>query len=154
MGFAKIYDRKKALTAADLLNDRVIPFFDGHGLSVNRVLTDRGTEFCGAHHRREYELYLPVENIDHKRTKALSTQTNGIGARFHKTPLDECYRITFRRRVYRSIDEVQADLDEWVQQYNEARIHQGRRCFGKTPMQTFLDSKPRAQAKQNMTMAA
>jgi hypothetical protein len=60
LGFAKLYDRKTALTAADLLNDRVIPFFEEHGLRIDRVLTDRGTEFCGAHDRHEYELYLAV----------------------------------------------------------------------------------------------
>jgi transposase InsO family protein len=87
VGFAKLYDRKTALTAADLLNDRVIPFFDEHGLRVDRVLTDRGTEFCGAHDRHEYELYLAVEDIDHTRTKTRSPQTNGICERFHKTLL-------------------------------------------------------------------
>lgn len=154
VGFAKLYDRKTALTAADLLNDRVIPFFDEHGLRVDRVLTDRGTEFCGAHDRHEYELYLAVENIDHTRTKARSPQTNGICERFHKTLLDEFYRVAFRKKVYRSIEELQADLDEWVRQYNEQRTHQGRWCFGKTPMQTFLDCKALAREKQNMEMAA
>lgn len=153
-GFAKLYDRKTALTAADLLNDQVIPFFDEHGLRVDRVLTDRGTEFCGAHDRHEYELYLAVENIDHTRTKARSPQTNGICERFHKTLLDEFYRVAFRKKVYRSIEELQADLDEWVRQYNEQRTHQGRWCFGKTPMQTFLDSRALAREKQNMEMAA
>ena len=154
VGFAKLYDRKTALTAADLLNDRVIPFFDEHGLRVDRVLTDRGTEFCGAHDRHEYELYLAVEDIDHTRTKTRSPQTNGICERFHKTLLDEFYRVAFRKKVYRSIEGLQADLDEWMHQYNEARTHQGRCCFGKTPMQTFLDSRPLAREKQNSAMAA
>ncbi|MFN7635353.1 MAG: IS481 family transposase, partial [Acetobacteraceae bacterium] len=117
VGFAKLYDRKTALTAADLLNDRVIPFFDEHGLRVDRVLTDRGTEFCGAHDRHEYELYLAVEDIDHTRTRTRSPQTNGICERFHRTLLDEFYRVAFRKKVYRSIEELQADLDEWMQQY-------------------------------------
>jgi len=154
VGFAKLYDRKTALTAADLLNDRVIPFFDEHGLRVDRVLTDRGTEFCGAHDRHEYELYLAVEDIDHTRTKTRSPQTNGICERFHKTLLDEFYRVAFRKKVYRTIEELQADLDEWMQEYNEARTHQGRWCFGKTPMQTFLDSRPLAREKQHGAMAA
>lgn len=154
MVFAKLYDRKTALTAADLLNDRVIPFFEEHGLSVDRVLTDRGTEFSGAHDRHEYELYLAVENIDHTRTKARSPQTNGICERFHKTLPDKFYRVAFRKKVYRSIEELQADLDEWMQQYNEQRTHQGRWCFSKTPMQTFLDSTALAREKQNMELAA
>jgi len=95
--------------------------------------TARGTEYCGAHDRHEYELYLAVEGIDHTRTKTKSPQTNGICERFHKTLLDEFYRVTFREKLNRSIEELQADLDAWMQQYNEARTHQGRWCFGKTP---------------------
>ncbi len=154
VGFAKLYDRKTALTAAELLNGRVIPFFDEHGLRIDRVLTDRGTEFCGAHDRHEYELYLAVEDIDHTRTKVKSPQTNGICERFHKTMLDEFYRVAFRKKLYRTIEELQADLDAWMAHYNEARTHQGRWCFGKTPMQTFLDSRALAREKQNLSEAA
>ena len=140
VGFAKLYDRKTPLTAADLLNDRVVPFFEEHEIAVSRVLTDRGTEYCGKPERHEYELYLAVENIDHTRTKAKSPQTNGICERFHKTMLDEFYRVAFRKKLYRRIDELQADLDAWLVEYNEERPHQGRWCYGKTPMQTFIDS--------------
>ena len=148
MGIAKLYDRKTSLTAADLLNDRVIPFYDDHGIVLQRMLTDRGTEFCGAHDRHEYELYLAIENIDHTRTKARSPQTNGIVERFHKTMLDEFYRVAFRKKLYGSLAELQADLDAWMTEYNEARTHQGRYCFGKTPMQTFLDASAAAREKQ------
>jgi len=65
VGFAKLYDRKTPITAAELLNDRVLPFFEEHGIVVNRVLTDRGTECCGSPEHHEYELYLAVEDIDH-----------------------------------------------------------------------------------------
>ena len=114
---------KTPLTAADLMNDRVVPFFDEHEIAVSRVLTDRGSEFCGKPERHEYELYLAVENIDHTRTKARSPQTNGICERFHKTLLDEFYRVAFRKKLYRTIDELQADLDTWLVDYNEARPH-------------------------------
>ena len=72
---------------------------------------------------------------------------NGIVERFHKTVLDEFYRVVFRKKIYRSIAELQADLDAWVQSYNEDRAHQGRWCFGKTPIQTFLDATPLAKEK-------
>src|SRR5438128_5376658 len=147
VAFAKLYDRKTPITAAELLNDRVIPFFDEHEIPLCRVLTDRGTEYCGNPEHHEYELYLAIEDIDHTRTKARSPQTNGICERFHKTVLDEFYRIAFRKRVYRSIDELQADLDLWLCEYNETRPHQGRWCFGKTPMQTFLDALPTTKEK-------
>lgn len=147
VGFAKLYDRKTPVTAADLLNDRVLPFFEQHGIPLNRVLTDRGTESCGAPDRHEYELYLAVENIDHTRTHTRRPQTNGICERFHKTMLNEFYRVAFRKQIYRTLDDLQQDLDGWVQEYNEQRSHQGRGCYGKTPMQTFIDSVPLAKEK-------
>lgn len=147
VGFAKLYDRKTPITAADLLNDRVLPFYDEHEIPLQRVLTDRGTEYCGNPERHEYELYLAVEDVDHTRTKTKSPQTNGICERFHKTLLDEFYRIAFRKKIYHAIEELQADLDLWIDDYNRNRPHQGRWCFGKTPMQTFLDSLPIAQEK-------
>ena len=98
----------------------MIPFFDEHDIPLQRVLTDRGTEYCGTHDRHEYELYLAVENIDHTRTKARSPQTNGICERFHKTMLDEFYRVAFRKKIYATIDDLQADLDVWMREYNEA----------------------------------
>jgi transposase InsO family protein len=147
LGFAKLYTRKTPLTAADILNDRVIPFFDEHQIPLGRVLTDRGTEYCGAPERHEYELYLAVENIDHTRTKVKSPQTNGIVERFHKTVLNEFYRVAFRRKIYSGIEQLQADLDAWLREYNELRPHQGRWCYGKTPMQTFRDSVPLAKEK-------
>lgn len=148
IAFAKLYDTKTPLTAADLLNDRVVPFFEEHDVPLQRVLTDRGTEYCGAPERHEYELYLAVENIDHTRTKVKRPQTNGICERFHRTVLDEFYRVAFRKTLYRAIDELQRDLDAWMVEYNETRPHQGRWCFGKTPMQTFLDSRKLAQEKR------
>jgi transposase InsO family protein len=147
VGFAKLYDRKTPLTAADLLNDRVLPFYEAQGIPLSRVLTDRGTEYCGGPDHHEYELYLAVEDIDHTRTKARSPQTNGICERFHKSMLNEFYRVAFRKKIYTSLDELQADLDAWLTEYNETRPHQGRWCYGKTPMQTFVDSVPLAKEK-------
>jgi transposase InsO family protein len=116
VAFAKLYDRKTPITAAEILNDRVVPFYDEHGIRLSRVLTDRGTEFCGTQ-SHEYELYLAVEDIDHSRTKTKSPQTNGICERFHRTVLDEFYRVAFRKKIYRTIDELQTDLDAWITEY-------------------------------------
>lgn len=147
VAFAKLYDRKNALVAADLLNDRVIPFFEGNEIPLLRILTDRGSEYCGNREHHEYQLYLDIENIDHSRTRAKSPQTNGICERFHKTVLNEFYQVAFRRKVYNSLDQLQDDLDIWLTDYNEQRPHSGKYCFGKTPMQTFLDSVPLALEK-------
>lgn len=147
VAFAKLYDRKNALVAADMLNDQVVPFFEQQELRLLRVLTDRGTEYCGSRDQHEYQLYLAIEDIDHTRTKAKSPQTNGICERFHRTIQDEFYAVAFRKKIYRSIEELQLDLDSWLNYYNNERTHTGKHCYGKTPMQTFLDSKPMAREK-------
>ncbi len=144
----KLYDRKNALVAADLLNDRVLPWFEEQGVPLLRVLTDRGSEYVGNLQHHEYELYLAVENIDHTKTKAKSPQTNGICERFQRTMLEEFYRVAFRKKIYASLEELQRDADEWVNFYNQERPHSGRYCYGKTPLQTFLDSRQLAQEKQ------
>lgn len=140
VAFTKLYDRKNALVAADLLNDRVLPFFEEQGVPLLRILTDRGTEYCGRREHHEYQLYLTVEDIEHTRTKARSPQTNGICERFHRTVLNEFYQPAFRRKMYHALDELQQDLDAWIDQYNRQRVHSGKHCYGKTPMQTFTDS--------------
>jgi len=147
MACVKLYDRKNALVAADFLNDRVIPWYDEHDVRLLRILTDRGTEYCGNRETHEYQLYLAIENIDHSKTKARSPQTNGICERFHKTILDEFYSVAFRKKIYHSLDEIQEDADRWMEEYNTQRTHSGKYCFGKTPWQTFLDSKKLADDK-------
>jgi transposase InsO family protein len=148
VAFAKLYTDKTPVTAADLLNDRVLPFFADHGIPVSRILTDRGTEYCGAADRHPYELYLAIEDIDHTRTRTKRPQTNGICERFHKTLLNEFYRVTFRKKFYQAVEALQTDLDAFLAAYNRERPHQGRWCYGKTPMQTFLDSLVLAKEKQ------
>lgn len=147
MATAKLYTEKTAITAADLLNDRVVPFFEEHGIQLQRILTDRGTEYCGKPENHAYQLYLAVEDIDHSRTKANHPQTNGICERFHRTMQDECYSLLFRKKLYHTLEELQVDVDQWLRKYNEERPHSGRYCYGKTPWRTFLDSKHLAQQK-------
>jgi hypothetical protein len=149
---AKVYDRKNALVAADMLNDRVLPFYEQHELKLLRVLTDRGTEYCGAREHHEYQLYLAIEDIDHSKTKAKSPQTNGICERFHRTLQDEFYAIAFRKKVYTTLEELQEDLDLWLEHYNKERTHTGRYCFGRTPYQTLLETIPLAQEKMLDTL--
>lgn len=133
------------MVATDLLNDKVIPFFEEQELRLLRILTDRGTEYFGAREHHEYQLYIAIENID--QTKDKSPQTNGICERFHRTIQDEFYAVAFRKKLYRSLEELQQDLDNWLRYYNIERTHSGKHCYGKTPMQTFLDTKALAKEK-------
>jgi transposase InsO family protein len=136
---AKLYTTKTPITAADLLNDKVLPFYDAHDVSMLRILTDRGTEFCGKAEQHDFELYLAINDIDHTKTKAQHPQTNGICERFHKTILQEFYQVAFRKKIYQTLEELQMDLDAWIIEYNERRTHQGKMCCGRTPLETFLD---------------
>ena len=144
---AKLYTSKTPITAADLLNERVLPYYEEHELPVLRILTDRGTEYCGKPEHHDYQLYLALNDIDHTRTKARHPQTNGIVERFHKTILNEFYQVTFRKKVYASIEQLQSDLDEWLIKYNTERTHQGKMCCGRTPFETLLDGKQIWQEK-------
>lgn len=148
VAFVKLYTEKTAITAAHALNYVILPWFAEQAVPLLRILTDRGTEYCGKIEEHAYQLFLSVENIDHSRTKARSPQTNGICERFHKTMKNEFYDVAFRRKIYRTLEELQLDVNEWLIQYNEFRPHSGPRCYGKTPMQTFRDSKKLAQQSQ------
>jgi transposase InsO family protein len=141
VAFAKLYTTKTPITAADILNDRVLPFFEQNSLPMLRILTDRGTEYCGKAEQHDYQLYLALNDIEHTKTKVRSPQTNGICERFHKTILQEFYQITFRKKIYTEIESLQNDLDEWLDYYNNKRTHQGKMCCGRTPIETLIDGK-------------
>ena len=141
VAFAKLYTTKTPITSADVLNDKVLPFFESQELPMLRILTDRGTEYCGKAESHDYQLYLAINDIEHTKTKAQSPQTNGICERFHKTILQEFYQVTFRKKVYQNIKELQNDLDEWMEYYNNQRTHQGKMCCGRTPIDTLLEGK-------------
>lgn len=147
VAFCKLYDRKNALVAADILNDTVLPFYEEQDVKLLRILTDRGTEYKGVREHHEYALYLTIEEIEHTFTKAKSPQTNGICERFHRTIQEEFYAVAFRTKIYNSIEELQHDLDEWLDHYNNERTHQGKTCKGMTPMECFSKNKHLAQIK-------
>lgn len=150
VAFAKLYTAKVPLTAADTLNDRVVPFFEEQEVGILRILTDRGTEYCGRLDKHPYQLYLQLHEIDHARTKARHPQTNGICERFHKTLLDEFYKTNFRKKIFSNTDNLQTELDQWMESYNRERTHRGKRCQGRTPIATFTDGlEPAREAKLN-----
>jgi len=136
VAFAKLYTSKQPINAADLLNDRVL-----------RILTDRGTEYRGRVDRHGYQLYLVLNDIDHTKTKAKSLQTNRICERFRKTVLDEFYRVAFCKKIYRSLEELQEDVDHLMEYYNNERVHQGKQCQGRTPMETLRENIELAKEK-------
>ena len=114
LAFAKVYTSKMPVTAADLLNDRVLPFYKELGVDVKAILTDNGREFCGRPEKHPYELMLALYDIEHRTTKVCSPQTNGFVERMNRTLLDECFRIKGRTKWYHTPEEIQRDLDEYL----------------------------------------
>ena len=142
VGFAKVYPDKTALTAADFLNNKVLPFFDSENMELLRILTDRGTEYCGRIETHPYQLFLHLNGIEHSRTKVRHPQTNGSTERLNQIVQNEFYKVAFRKKIYKSIEEIQVDLDTFMKNYNTERTYQGKHCQGRTPMQTFQDGRP------------
>ncbi len=141
VGFAKVYPDKTALTAADFMNDKVLPFFDSENMALLRILTDRGTEYCGRIETHPYQLFLHLNGVEHSRTKVRHPQTNGSTERLNQIIQNEFYKVAFRKKIYTSIEEIQVDLDIFMATYNNERTNQGKHCQGRTPMQTFQDGR-------------
>lgn len=145
----KLYQEKTPLTSADILNDRVLPWYQAQGVPILRILTDRGGEYKGRVENHAYELFLSVEGIAHSTTKAYSPQTNGMCERFNRTMKQEFFDTAMRKKLYVELASLQKDLDEWLCYYNCERPHSGKYCYGKTPMKTFEQSKSLALEKNN-----
>ena len=140
LAFAKVYTAKMPVTAADLLYDRVLPFYEALGVKVGAILTDNGREFCGIQERHPYELLLAMEDIEHRTTKIRSPRTNGFVERMNRTLLDECFRVQGRQTWYIGVEEIQRDLDRFMRYYNLERSHQGYRLKGRTPAQALMEA--------------
>jgi len=114
----------------------VLPVYKDLGLEVQAILTYNGREYCGKD-THPYELYLALNDIEHRRTKVGRPQTNGFVERFNRTALDEFFRKAFREKFYESVEALQADLDAWLVHYNTERPHRGYRNMGRRPMETI-----------------
>jgi len=151
--FAKLYTSKIAITAADMMNDRVLPFFSKESISINAVLTDNGKEYKGKHEEHPYELFLALNDIEHRFTKVGTPRTNGFVERFNRTVLDEFFREAFRKKFYPSVEELQVDLDKWIDHYNHERPHRGYRNQGRRPNETFTLGKKEIAKHQKQKSA-
>ena len=135
--WGRLYTSKLPMTAVQLLNNEVPPTFEAHGARAQTVLSDNGREFCGRPDRHPYELFLQLEEIEHRTTRVRRPQSNGFVERLHRTLLDEHFRVMGRKKFYESVDQMQADLETYLKFYNEQRPHQGRSMNGKTPLSVF-----------------
>ena len=127
----KLYTSKRPETAVDLIYDRLLPFYQEHGLPIQAILTDNGTEYRGRPMIHLYEIFLERNDIEHRTTKVGSPRTNGFVERFNRTVLDEFFRMAFRKTFYGSLEALKSDLVAWLQQYNHERPHRGYRNMGR-----------------------
>lgn len=134
--FGFLHTTKTPEAAAAVLHNDVLPFYGQKQIQVSAMLTDNGREFCGTD-THPYELYLQLNDIEHRCTKVRSPRTNGFVERFNRTVLDEFFREAFRNTLYESVEELQADLDKWMLSYNTERPHQGYRNMGRRPIDTI-----------------
>jgi transposase InsO family protein len=134
--FGFLHTSKQPEAAVAVLHNDALPFYQERELPVGAVLTDNGREFCGTE-THPYELYLALNDIEHRRTRVARPQTNGFVERFNRTVLDEFFRVAFRTKLYESVEALQADLDAWLVYYNTERTHQGYRNMGRRPLETI-----------------
>ena len=150
--WGRLYTSKLPLTAVQVMNNDVLPFFDEHRVRVKTVLSDNGREFCGRPDRHPYELFLQLEDIEHRTTKVGRPQSNGFIERFHRTLLDEHLRVKGRTTWYETVEEMQQDLEAYLETYNRKRPHRGRAMEGRTPYQVFkaglTDARKAAKASK------
>ena len=142
----RFYTSKIPLTAVHILNNDVLPFFEEHKVTIDTILSDNGREFCGRSDRHPYELFLQLEEIEHRTTQVGRPQSNGFLERFHRTLLDEHLRVKGRTTWYESLDEMQKDLDEYLKHYNTQRPHRGRNMDGRTPFKVFKEGIQKKKA--------
>jgi transposase InsO family protein len=147
--FGHLYTSKVPVTAVHVLNEKVLPFFEAHECPIISILTDNGREYCGRMDGHPFELFLQLENIEHRTTKVRRPQSNGIVERLHRTLLDEHFRIQGRIKFYESLEEMQTDLDTYLHIYNYERAHQGRNMNGRTPHQAFVEGIPTPSLKED-----
>jgi len=146
--FGHLYPSKYPDNSVHVLNNKVLPFFEDSNCQIVSVLTDNGREYCGRMDQHHFELFLQLENIEHKTTPVRRPQSNGIVERLHRTLLDEHFRIQGRIKFYESIEEMQDDLDNYLHTYNYERTHQGRNMNGRTPFQAFVEGIPKTTPEE------
>ena len=149
--WARLYTSKMPVTAVQILNNHVLPFFEKHGVQVRTILSDNGREYCGRPDKHPYELFLQLEDIEHRTTNVGRPQSNGFIERFHRTLLEEHLQIKGRTTWYETVEEMQKDLDAYLESYNRRRPHQDRGMEGRTPYAVFKTGIARKHTRKPST---
>ncbi|MBL8676382.1 MAG: transposase family protein [Alphaproteobacteria bacterium] len=141
--FGSLQSSKRPEAAVAVLHNEVIPFYKQNRIPIRTVLTDNGREYCGTE-AHGFQIFLELHEIEHRTTRVKRPQSNGFVERFNRTVLDEFFRLTLRKKMYKTIESLQTDLDTWLEEYNYRRPHLGYRNHGRKPWETitlFLKKK-------------
>lgn len=139
--FGCLHPSKKPDAAVKLLENQVLPFFHNCGVTVERIRTNNGREFCGTD-VHPYEHFLSINNIDHVNATKHERHTNGFLQRFTDTLLREFFNEGYWTKFVRSIDDLQNDLDVWLSHYNESRPYLGYPNYGTCPGDRIRQNLP------------
>ena len=141
--WAKLYTDKSALSACDFVmhvhnNSMDVP--------IQSVLTDNGKEFTTHHASKDhsFERLLKELTVKHRLTKVRHPWTNGACERLNRTMLEEFYQVTFRKTIYKTVQQLNKDLNHFLDSYNCQRTHQGKRNKGRVPAELYLLHKQKA----------
>ncbi len=129
---ARLVPAATAEHAARFLCEVLVPLYEKAGWPIQRVLTDRGSEFKG-----EFDRVCTELNIRHTRTKPRHPWTNGFVERLQGTILHEHWRIEFRRRFFKKMSQLENSLESFLWFYNNERPHRGYRLKGAMPASLF-----------------
>lgn len=146
--WGRLYTHMLPISAVHVLNNDVLPFIESHGAKVKTILSDKGHEFCGRPDQHPYQLFLQLEEIEHRTTRVRRPQSNCFIERLYRTLLDEHFWIQGRSKWYESIDEMQADLDKFLDKIQPEATPPGSKMRGQTPYTVFLKGVPKAPKSQ------
>jgi transposase InsO family protein len=116
VSFGFLHTAKQPEAAVALLHNDVLPFYRARSIPVTAILTGNGRELC-CRAMHPYELYLSLNELEHRQTRVRHPYTKGFVERFQRTVLDEFFRSAFRTKFYESVEAWQTDLDTWLDYY-------------------------------------
>lgn len=132
--FGFINSSKTPDSAVALLYNDVLPFFKERRFEIKAIITNNSREYCGRdnHH---YELFLMLNDIEHRHTRVRQFQANGFVKRFGRIAIAEFFAKRINERTNVTLEGLQTDFDVWLSDYNTKRPHRGFPNMGKTPLE-------------------
>jgi hypothetical protein len=138
IAFAKVYSAKNAMNAVDILATRVVPFFERQGVAIKEIHTRKTSEYCGLPPAHPFETFLAASHIQHLEMDHARQPYNYLCEQFYRFLLKEFFPRALRRTFQLSLDELQKDLDAFIEAYDAAQMkHENEMKSGPHPPTNF-----------------